>query len=99
MQQTGRHLEQQVAQLEAALLARVEAHDARKLPLLCSIPGIGRKTAAQLLSFTDGFTQVQSYRQLIAKAGLCPRQYQSGTSVRGQTRITKRSGARIRGNL
>ena len=99
LQQTVRHLEQQVDQLEAALLARVEAHYARELPLLCSIPGIGRKTAAQRLLFADGFAQVQNYRQLIAKAGLCPREYQSGTSVRGQTRITKMGGARIRSKL
>lgn len=35
-------------------------------------------TAAQLLLFAKGFTQVQTYRQRIAKAGLCPREYGPG---------------------
>ena len=66
------------------------------MPLLCSIPGIGRKTAAQLLLFAKGFAQVQNYRQLIAKAGLCSREYSSGSSVRGKTRM---GGGLIRSKL
>jgi transposase len=59
------------------------------MQLLCSIPGIGRKTAAYLLLFAGGFTSFQNHRQLIAKAGLCPREFSSGTSVRGKARISK----------
>ncbi|RZK24783.1 MAG: hypothetical protein EOO56_00030 [Hymenobacter sp.] len=49
--------------------------------LLCSIPGIGRRTVAYLLLFASGFISFQNYRQLIAKADLCPRKFSSGTSV------------------
>jgi len=96
LQRTLRRLEQQVQHLEAALLARVEQRYAAEVPLLCSIPGIGRKTAALLLLFARGFAGLDNYRQLIAKAGLCPHEYTSGTSVRGQTRITKTGGNLIR---
>jgi transposase len=51
------------------------------------------------LLFAKGFTQVDNYRQLIAKAGLCPREYSSGTSVRGKTRITRMGGGLIRRKL
>jgi transposase len=99
LQQTLNLLDQQIQTLEAGLLALVEQHYAREMPLLCSIPGIGRKTAAQLLLFAKGFTQGQNYRQLIAKAGLCPRAYSSGSSVRGKTRITRLGGGVMRSKL
>lgn len=96
---TLRQLEQQVQQLEAELLTRGEQRYAAELPLLCSIPGIGRKTAALLLFFAGGFARLDNHRQLIAKAGLCPHEYSSGTSVRGQTRINKMGGGLIRSKL
>ena len=99
LQQSLCRLEEQVRQLEAELLTKVQQRYPEQLPLLCSIPGIGRKTAALLLVFANGFTQVQNYRQLIAKAGLCPREFSSGTSVRGQARITKLGGGLIRSKL
>jgi transposase len=52
-----------------------------------------------LLLFAKGFTQVETYRQLTAKAGLCPREYSSGTSVRGKSRITRMGGRLIRSKL
>ena len=64
-------LDQQTHALEAELRVSLEQHYARETPLFCSFPGIGRKTAAQLRLFAKGFMQVQNYRQLIAKAGLC----------------------------
>ncbi|WP_400194356.1 transposase, partial [Hymenobacter sp. B81] len=86
-------------QLETQLLTRVEQRYAAELPLLTSIPGIGRKTAALLLLFAGGFTRFNKHRQLIAKAGPCPHGYQSGSSVRGQTRISKLGGGLIRSKL
>src|SRR4028118_366879 len=63
-------LEEQIQVLETELVGLWEQHYARQMPFLCSIPGIGRKTAALLLLFAKGFTQVDTYRQLTAKAGL-----------------------------
>jgi transposase len=97
--QTLLHLEEQVQQLETKLLTTIEARYSPEMHLLCSIPGIGRKTAAYLLLFAGGFTNFQNYRQLIAKAGLCPREFSSGTSVRGKARINKMGGALIRSKL
>jgi transposase len=69
------------------------------MTLLRSIPGIGRKTAGMLLVFAGGFTHLDNYRQLIAKAGLSPREHTSGTSIRGKVRITKMGGGLIRSKL
>lgn len=99
LRQTLLQLEEQVQRLEAELLTTVEQHYSQQMPLLQSIPGIGRKTAAYLLLFAGGFTSFENYRQLIAKAGLCPREFSSGTSVRGKARITKMGGGLIRSKL
>jgi transposase len=49
--------------------------------------------------FAGGFTCFDNYRQLIAKAGLSPREHSSGTSIRGKVRITKMGGGLIRSKL
>ena len=97
--QTLKTLTQQVAAAEAELLALLEQRFAAQMALLCSIPGIGRKTAGMLLLFAGGFTRLDNYRQLIAMAGLSPREHTSGTSIRGKVSITKTGGALIRGKL
>ncbi|SMB81378.1 transposase IS116/IS110/IS902 family protein [Hymenobacter roseosalivarius DSM 11622] len=99
LQQTLKALTQQVEVVEAELLALLEQRFASEMTLLCSIPGIGRKTAGMLLLFTGGFTRLDNYRQLIAMAGLSPREHTSGTSIRGKVRITKMGGGLIRGKL
>jgi transposase len=38
----------------------LEQYFAAEKTLLCSIPGIGRKTAGMLLLFTDGFTRLDN---------------------------------------
>ena len=63
---------------------------------LQSIPGIGKKTAATLITATKGMRGFSNYRQLSSYFGLCPRIYASGTSVRGKARICKMGQARMR---
>jgi transposase len=99
LRQTLLHLEEQVKQLETKLLTTIEARYPPEMQLLCSIPDIGRKTAAYLLLFAGGFTSFQNYRQLIAKACLCPREFSSGTSGRGKACISKIGDALIRSKL
>jgi transposase len=69
------------------------------MTLLCSMPSIDRKTAGMLLLFAGGFTRLNNYRQLIAIAGLSPREHTSGTSIRGKVRSTKMGGCLIRSKL
>jgi len=89
-------LEEQLAHLDRELervgreAERLSARYAPKeLSLLTSIPGVGKKTAVVLLSLTDGGQGFSSYRQLCSYLGLCPRLYESGTSVKGKARICK----------
>ena len=63
--------------------------------LLLTIPGIGETTVNWLLSEVQ-MKQYRSARQLAAHAGLTPRQKESGTSVRGRSRLSKNGNARLR---
>ena len=64
--------------------------------LLDSIPGIGEATIASLLAFVGDFRRFTHAKQLAAFAGLTPRQFQSGSSVRGVTRLSKAGNPLLR---
>lgn len=64
--------------------------------LLCSIPGVGLLTAVTVLGETGGFELIRNKRQLTSYGGLDVRDHQSGTSVRGKPRISKKGNRYLR---
>ena len=91
-------IEEQIAALEAQVEQHVAEHPElhRRERLLCSIPGIGRQTAAVVLGELGPVERFASARSVAAYAGLTPRNYRSGTSVVGRTRLSKLGNARLR---
>jgi len=80
---------------------RIVAEDkqaARRLDALLSIPGIGPITALTLLALFRKYPGA-TRSQIVALAGLDPIQFQSGTSVHGKTRISKRGNRELRKRL
>lgn len=67
----------------------------RQHDLLQSIPGIGETTSAQLLTYL-GDTRFRDARAVGAFAGLTPRRHESGSSVRGHSRLSKMGDSRLR---
>jgi len=63
---------------------------------LCTLPGIGLLSAACILGETNGFELIRNKRQLTSYAGLDVREKQSGTSVRGKARISKKGNKFLR---
>lgn len=90
-------LEQEIKRIERQISDHIESHPTlkHKQQLLTSIPGIGEITANTLLS-DMATTRLASARQLAAHAGLVPQERQSGSSVRGKARLSKRGNARLR---
>jgi transposase len=66
------------------------------LVILCSIPGVGLLTAVTVLAETNGFDLIRNKRQLTSYAGLDVREKQSGTSVKGKPRISKKGNRYLR---
>ncbi|MBM3271567.1 MAG: IS110 family transposase, partial [Candidatus Sericytochromatia bacterium] len=66
--------------------------------LITSIPGSAEKTAARILAEIPGgsVTTFASARELAAFAGQVPRQWTSGSSVRGRPRPSRMGSARLR---
>jgi transposase len=67
-----------------------------KRDLLETIPGVGERTIAMLLAFSLHPEHFANARQIVAYAGLDPRQHESGSSVRGKPRLSKVGHAFIR---
>jgi transposase len=61
--------------------------------------GIGKRSAILLLTELAVLDPTMTVRQLVAYAGLDPREYESGTSVHKPTRISKIGNARLRAIL
>jgi transposase len=92
------YLNEQIKRTEELIRQHINNHPTLKQQsqLLDSIPGIAETTAAQLLAEITDITQYRSARQVAAYAGLVPRERQSGSSVRGRTRLSKIGNARLR---
>lgn len=66
---------------------------------LASIKGVGRLTVAVILAETRMFEGIENIRQLASYAGYDVVERQSGTSVKGKTRISKKGNRYIRNAL
>jgi transposase len=74
----------------------VQSDLATKLQLLTSIVGIGGVTAAKMLAELSDIEQYESAKAVAADAGLTPSHFESGTSVRRRSRLSKMGKAGIR---
>jgi transposase len=80
-------------------LAELIAYDGKlkiETALICTIPGVGILTAATVLAETNAFELIRNKRQLTSYAGLDISEKQSGTSVKGKPRISKRGNKHLR---
>jgi len=81
---------------EIALLIKQESEVSKSVEVICSIPGVGVLTAATVLAETNGFELIRNKRQLSSYAGLDIKEKQSGTSVKGKSKISKKGNRHLR---
>lgn len=91
-----RTMEKEVQKLSDELQNMAKKHCADTLEKLQTIPGIGPKTSIMLIVLTNNFQHFDDARKLSAYVGLCPRIYQSGSSVKGKGHICKMGNSRAR---
>jgi len=91
-------LDKQVLEITAEITALVKSEEkvASAVKLLSSITGISTLTAAIVLAETNGFDLIKNRKQLASYAGLDVTEKQSGTSVKGKPRISKKGNIFIR---
>ena len=91
-------LRKQLQQVEAQIEAHIKACPELKtnMALLMSIPGVGRQTAMFMLIFTANFTRFEAPKKLASYAGVAPFAYESGTSVRGKTKVSRMAHMKLK---
>lgn len=98
LQQRIKLLDKQEKEIEkeVAELIKTDKEVKEFVAILRTLPGIGLLTAAIILSETNGFELIRNKRQLTSYAGLDVVEKQSGTSVKGKTKISKRGNKYLR---
>lgn len=88
----------QAKEIDADIEALVKTDEAvnRSIKLIRTLSGIGTLTAATVLAETNGFELVRNKRQLSSYAGFDVCEKQSGTSIKGKSRISKKGNKYLR---
>lgn len=94
-----RDLQAELKKFEVELYKKLEVWQPAMVKQVRSVVGIGKRATAILIVTTQGFKHTQTYQQLISYAGLSPKEYSSGTSIRGKVRICKQGGSLLRHTL
>jgi transposase len=81
---------QEIMILDVAITAHIAAHPAlqKTYDLLLSIKGIGPVIAAHMIGNTGNFKRFSNARKFNCYAGIAPFNYQSGTSIKGKSRVS-----------
>jgi transposase len=67
--------------------------------LATSVKGIGQITAAYMIVLTNCFTEFKTWRKFACYAGSAPFELQSGTSIKGKTKISHYANKQIKAIL
>jgi transposase len=94
-------IDKQIVKLKLGIenLIKQDIQLSAKVDNLMTIKGVGILTIATVIAETLGFQFVQNVKQLTSFAGYDVIQRESGTSVKGKTRISKKGNSYIRNAL
>lgn len=81
---------------EITALAKTDEGVNKSIQIISSATGVGVLTAGTVLAETNGFELIRNKRQLSSYAGYDVIQKESGTSVKGKSRISKRGNKYLR---
>ncbi len=89
-QKMAKALADQIRELEKEIqnLIQRDGELTKQASLVSSVPGVGKVLTWSLLAVTEGFQKITEPRKLACYAGVVPFEHQSGTSIRGKTRVS-----------
>jgi transposase len=67
--------------------------------LTISVKGIGPQTAFTILIYTDNFTKFKTWRKFASYCGIAPFPYQSGSSIKGRTKVSHLANKKLKSIL
>lgn len=91
-------LNKQEKEIKAEILAlsKEDKEVEKSITTICSVSGVGLLTAVTVLGETNGFDLIRNKRQLASYAGYDVKEKQSGTSVKGKPKISKKGNKHLR---
>lgn len=92
-------IDQEIKQIEKRMESIIKTHHQEMFDQLKSIPGMGSKTALLLIVISGGFSKFNNHKKLASYVGISPRIFESGTSVKGKSKICKMGMSKIRALL
>ena len=98
MNQRLKLLAKQLKEVEKEINEAIKADEflTDKITKICKVKGLGLVTVATVIAETNGFLLFTSRGQLVSYAGYDVVEKQSGTSVKGKPRISKKGNTYIR---
>ena len=92
------YLDRQIEVLKQQIADRIKSDPDLKIKrdLLKSIPGVGEATVAAILAEFHMFETCDRVQKVVAFIGLAPREFTSGSSIKGKPRLSKIGNARLR---
>jgi len=96
-----RHLQDEIKNTQQLISDHIDQNPKLRAnrDLLQSIPGIGPTTSSMILAEFGDVERFGDARHMASFCGLTPRHRQSGSSVRGKSRLSKTGSSRIRKGL
>ena len=98
IQSVSTKLTEEIEEMKKKIRNHIDQHpDLRdKKTLLETIPRVGEATIIQVLAFMSNPKAFKNAKEFSAFVGLNPKQHQSGSSVRGRTRLSKTGHSGLR---
>lgn len=95
------YIDREIEAFETEILDYVGSHETlrRNYLLLTSINGVGQNAAVTFLGELSAAANFSTSRQLEVFCGITPRLYESGSSVRSRSKMSKVGNARVRKSL
>jgi len=91
-------MDAQITRVEQAIRQVVEGDRELKqmLELISGIKGVGFLVGVYLITYTHNFTRFATWRKFACYAGIAPFEWQSGTSVRGKTKVSPLANKQVK---
>lgn len=80
----------QIKQIESEIqhLIKTDEQLNKQAILICSVPGAGKVLCWTILAKTAGFSLITEPRKMACYCGVVPFEYQSGSSIKGKSRVS-----------
>lgn len=98
MRKTMKALDKDLGAIETQMKEVIDKDDDLKnlYELVTSVVGIGFVTAVNLIVCTNEFKLFSNHRQFACYSGIAPFEYQSGSSIRGRTKVSHMANKKMK---